>query len=80
MRLDKYLKVSRLVKRRTIAAEACDARRVFVNGIAAKPAKEIKIGDKIELRFGEKRHTFEVVSLSESIKKEDAVLMYRALN
>ena len=79
MRLDKYLKVSRLIKRRTVACEACEAGKVFVNGTAAKPAKDIKIGDRLELRFGERRLRVEVVSLQENTRKDDAQQLYRVL-
>ena len=79
MRLDKYLKVSRLIKRRTVAAQACDAGRVSVNGAPAKAGKDIKPGDIIEIGFGNKTVKVEVLSLSESIKKEDAKDMFRYL-
>ena len=77
MRLDKFLKVSRLIKRRTVAAEACDAGRVLVNGAPAKPSKELKIGDVIEIRFGQKILRVEVLALSEHAGKDDAAAMYR---
>lgn len=79
MRLDKYLKVSRLIKRRTIANEACDGGRVKVNAKAAKASYEVKIGDIIEIGFGEKTIKIEVTALSEHTKKEDAQLMYRQI-
>ena len=79
MRLDKYLKVSRLIKRRTIANEACDAGRVSVNDKIAKAGLEVKVGDVIEIRFGDKTSRYEVVTLSEHVLKEDAAGMYRAL-
>jgi ribosomal 50S subunit-recycling heat shock protein len=63
MRLDKFLKVSRLIKRRTVANDACAASKVFVNGKPAKPSKELKIGDKLEISFGEKKILAEVLSL-----------------
>ena len=79
MRLDKYLKVSRLIKRRTVANEACDAGRVSVNGKAARASLDVKVGDKIEIAFGSRTVTVEVLSVAESIHKEDAGLMYRLL-
>lgn len=77
MRLDKYLKVSRLIKRRTVANEACDAGRVSVNGKTARASLEVKAGDIIEIGFGTRKVTVEVLSIAESIHKEDAGLMYR---
>jgi len=77
MRLDKYLKVSRIIKRRTVANEACDGGRVMVNGKVAKAGLEVKVGDVIEVRFGEKSTRYEVVTLSEHVLKADAVGMYR---
>lgn len=77
MRLDKYLKVSRIIKRRTVANEACDGGRVMVNEKVAKAGLEVKVGDIIEVRFGEKSTKYEVVTLSEHVLKADAVGMYR---
>lgn len=77
MRLDKYLKVSRLIKRRTVANEACDGGRVTVNGTPAKASREVKPGDVIEIRFGERVTRVEVVSISENATKADAPAMYR---
>ena len=77
MRLDKYLKVSRLIKRRTVANEACDAERVSVNGRVARASYEVKVGDVIELRLGVRTLKVEVLSLTESVRKEDAAAMYR---
>ena len=79
MRLDKYLKVSRLIKRRTVANEACDGERVTVNGRTAKASYDVKIGDVLEIRFGQKTIKVEVLNLSESTKKADAVAMYREI-
>ena len=79
MRLDKYLKVSRLIKRRTVANEACDRERVTVNGRTAKASYDVKIGDVLEIRFGQKTVKVEVLNLSESTKKADAVAMYREI-
>ncbi len=80
MRLDKYLKVSRLIKRRTVANEACDGERVTVNGRTAKASYDVKIGDILEIRFGQKTVKVEVLDLSESTKKADAVAMYREIS
>ena len=77
MRLDKYLKVARIIKRRTVANEACDGGRVAVNGKIAKAGLEVKVGDIIEVRFGEKSTKYEVVTLSEHVLKSDAAGMYR---
>ncbi len=79
MRLDKYLKVSRLIKRRTVANEACDGGRVTVNGTPAKASREIRPGDVIELRTGARTLKVEVVSISENTSKADAPAMYREL-
>lgn len=72
MRLDKFLKVSRIIKRRTVANEACDAGRVLVNGQSAKASKDIKVGDKIEIQFGQRIVKVEVVSVKETVKKDEA--------
>ena len=77
MRLDKYLKVSRLIKRRTIANEACDAGRVTVNGKAVKASYDVKVGDVIEIGFGERTVRVEVANIVDSTKKENASEMYR---
>ncbi len=79
MRLDKFLKVSRIIKRRTVANEACDAGRVTVNGRPAKASVQVKPGDVIEIAFGNKTVKAEVLSVKESIRKEDAENMYRYL-
>ena len=79
MRLDKYLKVSRLIKRRTLANEACDGGRISVNGQVAKASREIRPGDRIEIRFGERVTRVEVVSVSENATKSDAPAMYREI-
>ena len=79
MRLDKYLKVSRLIKRRTVANEACDAGRVTVDGKVAKASQEVKKGDVIEISFGEKTVKVEVLDIIETTKKESAAEMYRYL-
>ena len=77
MRLDKYLKVSRLIKRRTVANEACDSERVRVNGRVARASYDVKEGDVIAIRFGERTLTVEVLSVQESVGKAGAALMYR---
>ena len=77
MRLDKYLKVSRLIKRRTVANEACDNERVSVNGKVARASYEVKIGDVIEICFGQKTVKVEVVTISEHAAKSDAPAMYK---
>ena len=79
MRLDKYLKVSRLIKRRTVANDACDGQRITVNGRTAKASYDVKIGDVIEIRFGAKTLRAEVLSVQETVKKDDAAAMYREL-
>lgn len=79
MRLDKYLKVSRLIKRRTVANEACSAGRVLVNGKAAKAGTNVKPGDRIEIQFGNRQTVVEVVSVAETVKKEQAQELYRIL-
>lgn len=79
MRLDKYLKVSRIIKRRTIANEACDAGRVTVNGKAAKASVEVKPGDVVEIRFGSNITKIEIVSVNENAKKDEAAQMYKSL-
>ncbi len=79
MRLDKYLKVSRLIKRRTVAKDVANASRILVNDIPAKPSKEIKIGDVITIEFGTKIVKVKVTSLDISVKKADAKEMYEFL-
>lgn len=79
MRLDKYLKVSRLIKRRTVANEACDAGRVSVNGKPAKASLNVKVGDVIEISFGNKSVKVEVLMLADTQKKEEAKEMFRYL-
>ena len=77
MRLDKYLKVSRLIKRRTVANEACDNERVTVNGKVARASYEVKEGDVIAIRFGQRTRTVEEVSVQDNVGKADAAAMYR---
>jgi ribosomal 50S subunit-recycling heat shock protein len=79
MRLDKFLKVSRLIKRRTVANEACDAGRVLVNGKAAKASAQVKVGDVIEIQFGTRTVKAEVLDLQDTTKKEEAKELFRYL-
>lgn len=79
MRLDKYLKVSRIIKRRTVANEACDAGRVMVNDKVAKASVEVKVGDVIEVSFGGKPVRVRVTSVQETIRKDEAKDMYEYL-
>ncbi|MCD8375522.1 MAG: RNA-binding S4 domain-containing protein [Oscillospiraceae bacterium] len=79
MRLDKWLKVSRLIKRRTVANEACDNQRVLVNGRPARASYEVKPGDRLELRFGERALHLEVLAVTEYAGKADAPALYREL-
>jgi ribosomal 50S subunit-recycling heat shock protein len=77
MRLDKYLKVSRLIKRRTIANEACDAGRVTINDKVAKAGTAVKVGDIIEIMFGNKKVKVEITTIKETTKKEEAKDMFK---
>ncbi len=79
MRLDKYLKISRLIKRRTVANEACDAGRVFVNGKQARASYDVKPGDVLEIQLGERVLKAEVLSVVEFAKKEQASDLYRMI-
>lgn len=79
MRLDKYLKVSRLIKRRTVANDACDAGRVTINGTVAKASSNVKVGDVIEVGFGSKAVKVEVLDVQETTKKDDAKELYKYL-
>lgn len=79
MRLDKYLKVSRIIKRRTVANEACDAARVMVNGRSAKASTQVKEGDILEISFGTNPLKVEVLSVKETVKKDEAKEMYKVL-
>jgi ribosomal 50S subunit-recycling heat shock protein len=79
MRLDKFLKVSRLIKRRTVANEACDAGRVMVNDKAAKASVSVKAGDTIEIMFGTKSVKVEVLNVQETVKKDEAKELYKYL-
>ncbi len=79
MRLDKYLKVSRLIKRRTVANEACDAGRVTINGRPAKASADVKAGDVIEIRFGDKEVRVKVLQVQETVRKDDAADLFEYL-
>ena len=79
MRLDKYLKVSRLIKRRTFANEACDAGRVTINGKVAKAGTEVKVGDIIEIGFGTRNVKVEVLDVLDTVRKEEAKELFRYL-
>ena len=77
MRLDKYLKVSRLIKRRTVANEACDNARISVNGKPAKASYDVKVGDRIDIAFGARTLSVEVLAVAEAVRKDDASAMYK---
>ena len=79
MRLDKYLKVSRLIKRRTVANEACDNGLVTVNGKVQRASYDVKVGDRISLRFGERTLTVEVLAVQETVRQADAVTLYKEI-
>ncbi len=80
MRLDKYLKVSRLIKRRTVANDACDAERISVNGKRAKASYDVKLGDEITVVFGQKSVTVRVLDIRETTKKSESVGMYEVIS
>lgn len=80
MRLDKYLKVSRIIKRRTVAKEVADKGRIKVNGILAKSSTDLKIDDQVEIQFGNKLLTVKVLEMKDSTKKEDALKMYKIIS
>ena len=79
MRLDKFLKVSRIIKRRTVANEACSGGRVSINGRVAKPAADVKEGDELEIRFGNRVGKYQILSVKETVRKENAQDMYQVL-
>lgn len=79
MRLDKFLKVSRIIKRRTVANEACDAGRVSVNGKPARASYDVKVGDRLEISFGGRLFKAEVTSVTETVKKDDAAGLYKII-
>lgn len=80
MRLDKYLKVSRIIKRRTVANEACTGGRVTLNGKVAKPGAEVKVGDIMTIRFGDRYGKYEILGVAETVRKEGAADLYRILS
>ncbi len=77
MRIDKFLKISRVIKRRTVAQEACDGGRIEINGKTAKPSKEVHVGDVVTVTFGNRAMTFEVLSVDERQTKQSADTMYK---
>ena len=77
MRLDKYLKVSRLLKRRTVANEACDNGRISVNGRVVKASYEVKVGDRLEIAMGSRTIAVEVLQVADNVRKDDAAAMYK---
>ena len=77
MRLDKYLKVSRLIKRRTVANEACDNGRISVNGRVVKASYDVKVGDRLEIALGSRTLAVEVLQVAETVKKDDACAMHK---
>lgn len=79
MRIDKYLKLTRIIKRRTIAQEACDQGRVSINNKVVKASNNVKVGDVIQIQFGEKLLKYEVLDIKEHVKKEDTETLYRML-
>ena len=80
MRLDKFLKVSRLIKRRTVANEACDSERISVNGKSAKASYNVKVGDQITVAFGDKAVTVRVLEIKETTKKSEGAGMYEVIS
>ena len=79
MRLDKYLKVSRLIKRRTVANEACDNGRISVNGRVVKASYDVKVGDKLEITMGQRTNAVEVLVVADNVRKDDACAMYKEI-
>ena len=80
MRIDKFLKVLRILKRRSVANEACSGGRVSVNGKSVKPSYSLKVGDEVEIAFGEGALKFKVLNLKETVKKDEAATLYEILN
>ena len=78
IRLDKFLKISRIIKRRSVANDACSTGQITVNGKEGKPGTSVKVGDILGIRFGEQYHEYEIVTIAEHAAKQDASLMYRA--
>ena len=79
MRIDKFLKISRILKRRSVANEACSGGRVSVNGKSVKPSYSLKVGDEVEIAFGEGALKFKVLNLKETVKKDEAATLYEIL-
>ena len=79
MRIDKYLKISRLIKRRSVANDACDGEKISVNGRQVKASYQVKVGDVIEIAFGNRAVKVEVTEINENAKKDDAAAMYREI-
>ena len=79
MRLDKYLKVSRLIKRRTVANEACDNGRISINGRVVKASYDVKVGDKLEITMGPRTIAVEVLVVADNVRKDDACAMYKEI-
>ena len=80
MRIDKFLKVSRLIKRRTVAKELADQGRILINGTVAKAGSTVKVGDKLSIRFGQRTVVAEVESLKETVRKEEATSLYKIIS
>lgn len=80
MRIDKFLKVSRILKRRTVAQEACTEEKVLVNGKNAKPSTKIKIGDEVEILYAKGAFKFRVLNIKETVKKEEAATLYEVIS
>ena len=80
MRIDKYLKVCRLIRRRTMANEACDSDRILINGKVVKPSKEVKVGDVVTVCYGNKTVTVRVLAVAEVVRKEDAATLYEVID
>ncbi len=78
IRLDKFLKISRIIKRRSVANDACSTGHVYVNGREAKPGTDVRVGDVLSIRFGEQTHEYEILAIAEHAAKQDASAMYRA--
>lgn len=80
MRIDKFLKVSRIIKRRTVANDACDAKHISVNGKVAKASYEVKVGDIVEITFGQKKLVFKVTNIKEHVLKDEADSLYEVIS
>ncbi len=80
MRIDKYLKNARIIKRRTISKEACEQGKVFINGKSAKPGDEVKVGDKVQINFGSGPMNIEILDVKDNVGKDQATTLYRILN